>query len=44
MHRMITVMEMVLMCGGRGFMRGGVARAGQGPRKQDARKIENREP
>lgn len=43
MRRVMSVIEMSLMRGGGGLMRGSVARTGQGARKQDACKIENRE-
>jgi hypothetical protein len=43
MRRVMSVIEMSLMRGGGGLMRGSVVRTGQGARKQDARKIENRE-
>lgn len=43
MRRVMSVIEMSLMRGGGGLMRGSVVRTGQGARKQDARKVENRE-
>ena len=43
MRVMFAVMEVVLMRRGGGFMRGGVTRAWQGARKQDACKIKDRQ-
>ncbi|MBX3506111.1 MAG: hypothetical protein KF895_11585 [Parvibaculum sp.] len=43
MRRVMSLIEMRLMRGGSGLMRGSVARTGQGAREQDACKIEDRE-
>lgn len=43
MRVMFTVKQVALMRRGGSLMRGGVARTGQGARKQDACKIEDRQ-
>lgn len=43
MRRVMSVIEMSLMRGGGGLVRCSVVRTRQGARKQDARKVENRE-